>query len=277
MTRMGASGGMMGGAGMGGMGMGMGAATGGDVGNYWKSEEKRVMIRALDFTPRPDNNYRYRVRIVVFNPNHSRDDISPGVDTKATELFGPWSEATDEVSMPADVAAYAMGVMPRDPKSDLKVNFEVIRFDDKDGVTIPKRFPAAPGEIIGDVGTADIPTSEGTGKKAKPVDFNSHQIVVDTSGGLLPLPSSLVGGAIERPALALLLRPDGSVLARAQPDDVSNEVRRDIERNYAREIKDSSKKRENSVGTGYGGMMQMMMGGGGMMGGGYGGMMGGRR
>ena len=34
------------------------------------------MIRALDFTPEPDNSYRYRVRIVVFNPNHNRDDVS---------------------------------------------------------------------------------------------------------------------------------------------------------------------------------------------------------
>ena len=69
------------------------------------------------------------------------------------------------------------------------------------------------------------------------------------------------------PALALLLRPDGSVLARFEPDDMNNEVRKDIERNYNREIKDSNKKRENSMGSGYGGMMGSMMGG--MMGGGY--------
>jgi hypothetical protein len=260
----------MGGGSMGGMGMGAGAGT--ELSNFWKSEEKRVMIRALDFTPLPDNSYRYRVRIVVFNPNHGHDDVSPGVDTKSTELSGPWSEATDEVSMPADVAAYAMGVMPRDPKADLKVNFEVIRFDPSDGVTVPRRFAAGPGEVIGDVSTADIPTSEGTGKKSKPIDFNTHQIVLDTAGGIQPLPSQFVGGALERPALALLLRPDGSVLARGQPDDVSNEVRKDIERNYAREIKESNKKRENSMGSGYG-----SMGYGGMMGGGmgYGGMMGG--
>src|SRR5271157_5780585 len=119
--------GMMGGGMMGGMprmssamggsrsmsmyGMGGMAATGGDAGKFWKSEEKWVMIRALDFTPRPDNSYRYRVRIVVFNPNHNRDDVSPGVNTKATELFGPWSEPTDEVNMPADVSAFAMGTL----------------------------------------------------------------------------------------------------------------------------------------------------------------------
>ncbi len=252
----------MAGMGMGGMGMGGMAAAGGDTGKFWKSEEKRVMIRALDFTPRPDNNYRYRVRIVVFNPNHNRDDVSPGVDAKATELFGPWSEPTDEVNMAADVSAFAMSTLPA-AKSDVKVNFQVVRFEEHSGVTIPHKFPASPGEIIGEVSSADIPTSEGTGKRIKPVDFNTHQIVLDAAGGQQPLPPGFAGGALDRPALTLLLRPDGSVLARSQAEDVSNEVRKDIERNYNREVKDSNKKRENSLGSGYGSMM-----------GGYGGMMG---
>ena len=80
---------MMGGKG-GGYGMGAGATE--DT-NFWKSEEKKVMIRALDFTVEPDNDYRYRLRIVVFNPNHNHDDVNHGVDKKATELLGPWSEA----------------------------------------------------------------------------------------------------------------------------------------------------------------------------------------
>src|SRR5271157_3557673 len=247
---------------MAGMGMGGMAVAGGDAGKFWKSEEKRVMIRALDFTPRPDNSYRYRVRIVVFNPNHNRDDVSYGVDTKATELFGPWSAPTDEVNMPADVSAFAMGTLP-DAKSDLKVNFQVVRFEEQNGVTIPRKFAASPGEVIGEVSSADIPTSEGTGKKIKPVDFNTHQIVLDAAGGQQPLPSGFAGGALDRPALTLLLRPDGSVLARSQAEDVNNEVRKDMERNYAREIKDSNKKRENSMGSGYGGMMGSMMRGGG--------------
>ena len=53
----------------------MDGAHGGDVATFWRSQEKRVMIRALDFTTLPDTTYRYRVRIVVFNPNHNRDDV----------------------------------------------------------------------------------------------------------------------------------------------------------------------------------------------------------
>ena len=66
------------------------------------------MIRSLDFTVDPDKTYRFRMRIVVFNPNRNREDVSPGIDTKSPELFGPWSEPTNEVTMPPDVATYAM-------------------------------------------------------------------------------------------------------------------------------------------------------------------------
>ncbi len=146
---MGGRGGMMGG----GFGGGMGANE--DT-NFWKSEEKKVMLRALDFTAEPDNDYRYRVRIVVFNPNHNRDDVNHDVDKKAVELLGPWSAATDEVSMPPDAAPYAMGTLPANPKSDIKVRFQVIRFDPSEaagGVTVNAMFDASPGEVIGEVRT----------------------------------------------------------------------------------------------------------------------------
>ena len=64
---------------MGGHGMGMvadGVSTEA-AGNFWKSEEKKVMIRALDFTAEPDDTYHYRVAIVVLNPNLNHDDVSP--------------------------------------------------------------------------------------------------------------------------------------------------------------------------------------------------------
>ena len=95
--------------------------------------------------------------------------------------------------------------------------------------------------------------------------------VLDVAAGSLKLPSGFPPGApVERPAMALLLRPDGSVVVRNEVDDAVNEVRKDIENNYKHELSLSSKKRENSQGMGYqgmmsgmGGMMQMMMGGGG--------------
>jgi hypothetical protein len=269
--------GMMGGEGMmgsmmGGMGGGMmGAAE--NVGD-WRSEAKKVMIRAFDFTAKEDETYRYRVRIVVYNPNKGREDVSAGVNTEVEELRGPWSEPTDAVSMPPDVMPYARGTMPPDPASDMKVQFQVIRFNPADGVTVPRPFWAAPGDVIGEPRTADIPVSDGSGKKSKTIDFTSNQILLDVfankkTGGYQQLPPGFVGAPIVKPALALLLRPDGSVVLHNEADDEANDVRKDIDSNYKHELSQSTKKRENSAGAGMMGMMGMM-GGRGMMGGGGG-------
>ena len=59
------------------------------------------------------------------------------------------------------------------------------------------------------------PSRTASGKKSKTIDFNSRQIVLDVfankkTGGYQQLPAGFVGPPIARPALALLLRPDGS-------------------------------------------------------------------
>ena len=271
---------MRGGGRMGGM-MSMGGGSTEAVGNYWKSEEKKVMIRALDFTAEKDTTYRYRVRVVVFNPNYNREDVSPETrpDTKKKVLFGPWSKETDPVTMPPDVMPYAIDTLPKNPHRDTQVRFDVVRFHPTDGVTVPHHFDATVGELIGERRRSDVPVSDGTGKKSEKIDFTTHQIVLDVGGGDLQLlPPGFVGTPIERPALATLLRADGSISVHSQSEDEANEVRKDIDATYNREIEESGKKRENSQGSAYANMMGGMMGGG-MMGGGMmgGGMMGGGR
>ena len=288
---MGGMGGKAGEAGM--MGGMMGMMGGGETaGQYWKSDEKRVMIRALDFTAEEDKTYRYRVRIVVFNPNYKREDVNPGVDKEHQELKGPWSQETDQVHMPPDVEPYVMGTLDPNPKSDRKVRFQVVRFNLGDGWTIPNNFEASPGEVIGDLRTRQVPASDGSGAKSKPIDFSSRQIMLDVfmpgqssatldTSGYQQLPSGMVGTPIERPALALVLRPDGSLVVHNQADDLANQFRVDIESNYRHELANSTKKRESSMGMGMmgmmGGMMDMMRGMGGGGRGGRGGLMGGAR
>jgi hypothetical protein len=274
MSMMGGMGGSgrMGMMGRGGMLAGGGLLAGATetAGNYWKSDAPKVMIRALDFTVAEDTTYRYRVRIVVHNPNLNHEDTSAGVDTKATELHGPWSKVSDEVHMPSDVAPYAMETIPASAAADVKVTFQVIRFHPDTGVTVPRNFDAGPGEIIGEPRTVDIPASDGTGKKPKTIDFDSRQILLDVNtlkktGGFQTLPAAMIGAPIERPALALLLRGDGSVVVHTEADDIANDVRKDIYANYTYELNQSTKKRERGVGMGMMGSMGRSMGG--MMGG----------
>jgi hypothetical protein len=52
-----------------------------------------LMVRSLDFTVEPGKTYRYRVGVVVQNPE-------AGQRKEPKELFGPWSVATAEATVP---------------------------------------------------------------------------------------------------------------------------------------------------------------------------------
>jgi hypothetical protein len=85
------------------------------------------------------------------------------------------------------------------------------------------------------------------------------------TGGYQAMPRGMLAPPLARPAVALLLRPDGSVVVHNEADDEANEVRKDIVANYKHELEQSGKerKRGQSMGMGMGSMMQMMMMGGG--------------
>lgn len=238
----------MGGPMMNGMMMPQGMEGSAEVTNYPKSDADTIMIRSLDFTVEPDTTYRYRVRIVVYNPNLDREDTNPGVNRKDKYLKGPWSDPSDEATMPADVTAYALKPAPNAKQSDVvPVQFQITRWNPEDGITVVRTFDDAPGEIVGENASVLIPTSDGSKATNKTVDFNTRQLLLDSALGTQPLPAiGLNGSTFEAPVLSLLVRPDGSVVARNQALDLKDEVRADIVNNYEKEKKESGKKRENS-------------------------------
>ncbi|SIN81018.1 hypothetical protein SAMN05444166_1010 [Singulisphaera sp. GP187] len=243
-SRMGMmEGGMMPGM-MDGMMGGMGGTASDDM-SFVHNEEETLMVRSLDFTVEPDTSYRFRLRIVVFNPNLKREDVAAGVDKNAIELFGPWSEPTELVSVPADVATYALQKVASVGTTD-QVQFEVTKWDPGNGVMVTRKFDAGPGDIIGSLFSVQIPTSDGTGSKSEKIDFNSRQVVLDAMGGAKPVPKEIDNFRFEVPALSLVVRPDGSVAMKNQSFDEPNEVRKNVVETYKREVANSNKVRESS-------------------------------
>ena len=55
-----------------------------------------LMVRCLDFTVEPGRTYRYRARVVLFNPHFNQGN--PRDRNKL--IFGPWSDVTDIVTIP---------------------------------------------------------------------------------------------------------------------------------------------------------------------------------
>lgn len=269
--------GMMAGGGRGGMAGGMmgedgyagfmfGGGTGSvDEGNFPKTDEDEVMVRAFDFSVDPDASYRYRARLVVNNPNYKRDDINPGVDTSSETLAGPWSETTNPVYVPSDVATYAIQKTPpqnQQTTSD-KITFNVTSFNPEDGVTVVRQFIAGPGQIIGEPTTTQIPATDGSGAKPKTIDFTSRQIVLATEGGTQSLAPLGGNGSITMPAMAFVMKGDGSIVIRNEARDLNDPDLDFTRRVYMEELKKSDKKRERGSMMGFGmGMGGMGMGGG---------------
>jgi len=255
----GASGMARGGSSMMGGGPGSEGTVNPEEANFTKIEDPTIMIRSLDFTVEPDKSYRFRVRVVVVNPNKDHTDINPGVDVESKDLLGPWSEPTNEVAVPADVAAYAQAPVQTERRRD-QVAFQVIRWVPDTGQTVLKIDEAGPGEIVGEFGTVQMPSSEGGGPKSAGVDFNSRAVVLDTVGGREMIPDfGVERNRFEIPAVAMVVQADGSVAIRSQAADKANEVREDMEVNYRQALEDSGKKREAGSGssgsrmpTGYG-------------------------
>jgi hypothetical protein len=241
--------------------------------DFDKTEAPKVMVRMMDFTAEADKIYRYRIRIVVRNPNLGYEMVVAGTDTSLEEKEGPWSEPTGTVNVPPDVATYAMqpAETPNDPRDIVK--FQVVRFHQEDGVTVVRSFDSAPGDIVGKKDFAAIPkyTGEKASVSSSPIDFTSHQIVVDATGGRELLTAlNLPGPALDDPARALVMRPDGLLVLHDEARDRLNGDMIDMKASYDEMLdairKDKVKKRKFTDMPGYG-SGSMMGGGSGMMGG----------
>src|SRR5262249_3952639 len=55
-----------------------------------------LMVRSLDFTVEPGRTYRYRARVILFNPDYQRGNPRD----RNKWILGPWSDATDIVPIP---------------------------------------------------------------------------------------------------------------------------------------------------------------------------------
>ncbi|MFM1801877.1 MAG: hypothetical protein RJA81_1229, partial [Planctomycetota bacterium] len=174
---------------------------------------------------------------------------------------------TNPIYVPSDVATYAIQKTPAANERDSadKVTFYVTSFNPDDGITVVRQFIAGPGQIIGEPTSTQIPASDGSGAKPKTIDFTSRQIVLGTEGGNFSLAPLGGNGSITMPAIAFVMKPDGSIAVRNESRDLNDRDLDFTRRVYDEELKKSDKKRERGSMSDFGmeGMMGSMGPGGG--------------
>ena len=162
--------------------------------------------------------------------------------------------------MPADVATYAIGKSPRTPADNRhdQVEFQVVRWDEEDGLTVVHKFDQAPGQIIGTKYSTRVPNDKKDKIVSREYDYTSHQVLADALGGDRPA-SEIQGLGVpkfEAPVLALVVRPDGMLVVRDQAVDTTNGERdemKDIYDQIMKEVQAGKKKSSSTLMGGYGG------------------------
>tara|TARA_R110002095_G_scaffold212708_1_gene202328 strand:- start:66601 stop:68772 length:2172 start_codon:yes stop_codon:yes gene_type:complete len=147
-----------------------------------------LLFRYFDFDLNPGETYKYRVRLVVRNPNYQRpieEVVLPAVAEGETRTT-PWSTDTAAVTAKQDVHYYLQNVRPPRGVNGTTAQFEVYQWYPKTGTTIHSVLKTAVGDEIGGEQAAelyDVAKEEYDAKAT--VEFDTQNYLVDA----IPSPS----------------------------------------------------------------------------------------
>lgn len=141
-----------------------------------------LLFRYFDFDLHPGDTYKYRVRLVVRNPNYQRpieEVVLPAVAEGETRMT-PWSNETAAVTAEEDVHYFLQNVKPPRGINGTTANFEVFQWYPKTGTTIHSVLKTAVGDEIGGEQVTELydVAKEEFDEKAT-VEFDTQNYLVD--------------------------------------------------------------------------------------------------
>ena len=179
------------------------------------------LFRFVDLDPelQPGHAYKYRVRMLLRNPNFG---LQPQVLLKpetaaVTYRPTPWSDASPAISIPADTRLVAGGI-DRPPHHEPKAKVGVFTFDKEEAIELIKEFET---EMGGLVGTGPDQTIKGVADPVKrqvrdiTAQFRTPAVVLDFRGNEEKLP----GAARQEGATPVQITDPAEVLLLENVDD----------------------------------------------------------
>ena len=120
----------------------------GNSGLLSEEEPQYLLFRFFDFSVEPGKYYRYRVKLLLSNPNHEvpvqyleREElrVQPYLETE-------WSVLTDAVRVPLDSRVLAAPPKPREPAGT--ASLLVVHFDGQNGMETYHEVAASRGQWL---------------------------------------------------------------------------------------------------------------------------------
>ena len=139
--------------------------------------DKPLLFWAYDDTVEPGENYRYRIRLGVFNPVAGTNQFSEQDKSWKNKviLWSKFSDATEAVDIPRTLYFFPREIQEATKAVTVQVSKYVL------GYWYSKDFTVKQGELIGKVGEYKITEEEESKKVTVPqtVDYTTDAVVVD--------------------------------------------------------------------------------------------------
>jgi hypothetical protein len=181
------------------------------------------LVRFIDFSVKPGKRYRYKVQLVLENPNY-------GVPTRHLEtaslgeknyIEAPESEPTPIVTIPRGSSLLAGGVRPAQGANEPTADVMLVQQSKDYGVNLMKVFRMMRGQMADYPKESLIftrPDNPDNPEELKDVSLSSKSVLLDLRGGeLLPDPTRRLRD--HEPAELLILDPDGRLVVRSELAD----------------------------------------------------------
>ncbi len=168
------------------------------------------LLRFFDFSAQPGKTYRYRVRLVLNNPNYNI-----GAQYLADAQFGkgatratPWSDPSPEVTIPRGYSLLAGGIRKATGLTDQMAEVVLRMWDQKEAVDAAKLARVMRGQVA-NFAAEETPVENGPPKS---IAFQTDMLILDMTGG-----ESLPGAARARaPSQVLVLEPNGKLAVKSE-------------------------------------------------------------
>lgn len=204
-----------------------------------------VQIRFIDYTVDPEHTYQYRLKVVVENPNHNRQDVlSEDLAKDETLTSEDWSEPTNPVYVPADTEYFVLERVRTREEAKLQVHKWLADLGDWQF----SDFYIKPGDPIGGE-VRDYPLVDWKDKvKKKPFDFSTQDLLLDVTGGSKSFTFVVDGKDITYneplPAEIFVVDRLGDLATRNEDFDKNNSDRKERESEIARLRKEAKEKED---------------------------------
>jgi hypothetical protein len=176
------------------------------------------LFRCFDYSVQPGKSYRYKVRLVLENPNRDlqRYEVKDGEMLKGSTRYSPWSEPSPVVSIPEASSLLAGAIeRPRNQSQEAKAEVVVRMWDPVRGVDALKFARLYRGYMANFNEDTPFPDNVNGNVVSELVNFKTNLALIDLAGG-----DSLPSYRGRSPGRLLLLSPSGELTVKSELSDI---------------------------------------------------------